>query len=120
MMYVYVDDLYSPVITVPINLDKTLKLDVGKAFVGITASTGDSHWQVHDVLDWQFTSLHVDQDYTPPLIINGAGDHRCVNSDACLNFVDYDHYMRKNNVWGKGFDTSEAWQTAREGFCLSC
>lgn len=49
MMCVYLDDLYSPVIVIPINLDTTLRLDNGRSYVGITAATGDNHWQAHDV-----------------------------------------------------------------------
>ena len=43
LMYVYLDNLDSPIITTPINLDKTLKLDRGRAYVGFTASTGTTH-----------------------------------------------------------------------------
>ena len=60
MLYIYIDDMYSPTITTPINLDYTLKLDNGRAYVGLTAATGESLWQAHDVLSWQFSSLYVD------------------------------------------------------------
>ncbi len=107
-------------ITTPINMESTLRLDNGRMYVGITAATGDSHWQVHDVLSWQFRSLYIDQNYIPPLIVNNMGDHRCVNMTTCVHFTDYDHYMRTNNLWGKGYDASEGWQTGKEGFCSYC
>merc|ERR1712000_240709 len=73
LIYVYMDDMYSPIITTPLNLDKTLELDEGRMYVGVTAATGESHWQAHDILGFQFTSLFVDQDYTPPQVVNGEG-----------------------------------------------
>ena len=96
LLYVYIDDMYSPTITTPINLEATLHLDDGRAFVGLTAATGDTHWQAHDILGWQFSSLYIDQVYTPPTIINGEGAHQCVNVSACVHYPDYDHYMRQN------------------------
>ena len=47
LLYIYVDDMYSPVITTPLNLDSTLHLDNGRMYVGLTAATGDSHFQVY-------------------------------------------------------------------------
>ena len=120
LLYVYVDDMYSPVITTPLNLEFTLNLDDGRAYVGLTAATGENHWQAHDILQWQFRSLYIDIPYTPPLRVNDAGDYACVNESVCLHPVDYDHYMRSNHVWGPGFDSTEGWQTGKEGFCSFC
>jgi len=120
LLYVYMDDMYSPIITTPLNLDKTLELDEGRMYVGVTAATGESHWQAHDILGFQFTSLFVDQDYTPPQVVNGEGAKDCVNETVCVNRPDYDHYMRKNNIWGKGHDSTESWQTGTEGLCSNC
>jgi hypothetical protein len=117
LLYVYVDDMYSPVITTPLNLEKTLDLDEGRMFVGLTAATGDAHWQAHDLLSWQFTSLYVDRDYYPPVEVNGEGAHDCVNASVCVNHPDLDHFMRKNSLWGKGFDSTEPWQSGEEGLC---
>jgi hypothetical protein len=100
-LYIYLDDLYSPVITTPINLAATLKLDSGRAFVGITAATGDNDWQAHDILSWQFSSLYIDELYNPPIVVNGVGDFHCVNKSVCVHEVDYDHYNRQNNVWNR-------------------
>lgn len=79
LLYVYLDDMYAPVITTPLNLAATLQLDDGRAFVGLTAATGDEYWQAHDVLGWQFDSLFEDEAYTPPVRINGQGAYQCVN-----------------------------------------
>lgn len=79
LLYVYLDDMYSPVITTPLNLGATLNLDDGRAYVGVTAATGDQYWQAHDVLSWQFDSLFEDELYTPPVRINGEGAYQCVN-----------------------------------------
>lgn len=95
----YLDDLYSPVITTPIDLASTLKLDSGRAYVGVTAATGDNDWQAHDILAWSFSSLYIDQDYNPPVRVNGIGDFQCVNLTACVHHPDYEHYTRQNNVW---------------------
>jgi hypothetical protein len=98
LLYVYIDDLYSPIITTPINLDYTLKLDNGRAYVGLTAATGTTMWQSHDILSWQFSSTYEDELYNPPTIVNGEGAHKCVNEAECVHIPDYAHYMRKNNV----------------------
>lgn len=120
LMYIYLDDMYSPVITTPINLGATLNLDNGRAWLGLTAATGDSHWQAHDIHSWQFRSLYIDENYTPPMIVDGVGAHDCVNETLCVHRVDYDHYMRKNNVWGKGQDSTQPWMTGKNGFCAFC
>ncbi len=98
LMYIYVDDLYSPIITTPINLDYTLKLDNGRSYVGLTAATGESLWQAHDILSWEFSSTYEDEEYNPPIIVNGEGAHACVNESICVHIPEYDNYMRKNNV----------------------
>jgi hypothetical protein len=117
---VYLDDLYSPIITTPLNLEKTIDLDNGRMYVGVTAATGDAHWQAHDILEWQFSSLYIDKDYYPPQVVNGEGARDCVNRSVCVNSPDYDHYMRKNNIWGKGYDSTESYQTGTEGYCSTC
>lgn len=120
LLYVYVDDMYSPIITTPLNLEKTLQLDEGRMYVGLTAATGSAHWQVHDILGFQFSSLYIDRDYTPPQVVNGEGAKDCANYTVCTNFPDFDHYMRQNNIWGKGHDSTEPYQTGEEGFCATC
>jgi hypothetical protein len=54
---VYLDDLDNPVLTVPFDLNATLRLDNGHAFVGFTASTEPGFREAHDILSWSFTPL---------------------------------------------------------------
>ena len=110
----------SPVITTPINLEATLNLDSGRMFVGVTAATGDNHWQVHDILSWSFQSLYIDRLYTPPLVVNGQGAFDCVNASVCVHPVNYDNFERTNNVWPPGADDTEPWQSGKEGYCNPC
>lgn len=84
---VFFNNQTQPSLVVPLNLDNTLQLDNGfvsnraandlaveispcnarvvccacrRAYVGFTASTGDSVWQVHDLLSWHFTQNRED------------------------------------------------------------
>ena len=98
LLYVYLDDMYSPIITTPLNLDATLTLDSGRMYVGVTAATGNYHWQVHDLLSWNFQSLFIDEAYTPPMSANGEGAYQCMNETLCNHFPDYDHYVRENMI----------------------
>ena len=85
---VYVDDLLTPVIVTPLNLAATLKLDNGRAWIGFTAATGDSTWQVHDILSWNFLSSRLDPQYVPPVVVNGHGAHECSkvnNGESCVH-----------------------------------
>lgn len=102
LLTIYMDDMYSPILTTPLNLDKTLILDDGRAYIGLTAATGDKNWQNHDILGWQFSSLYIDDNYVAPTIVNGEGAYSCVNETVCVHQVDYDHYHRKNNVFDDG------------------
>lgn len=120
MLYVFLDDMFSPIITIPMNLGATLELDNGRAIIGMTAATGDEYWQAHDILSWKFSSLFIDETYNPPVTGNGEGAHACINDTVCVHRVDYDHYTRTNNWWGTGTDSTEGWQTGHEGYCGSC
>ena len=51
---VHVDDLSTPILTVPLDLESTLDLDAGRAFVGFTAGTG-ADAQAHDILSFSFS-----------------------------------------------------------------
>ena len=53
---IFLDDLVTPALTVPIDLGHTLDLDGGRAWVGFTAATGGG-WQNHDILNWQFDAV---------------------------------------------------------------
>jgi len=50
---VFVDDLYVPKLSIPIDLGKAIHAPDGRAFVGFTSSTAN-YFQVHDVLQWYF------------------------------------------------------------------
>lgn len=56
VLKVWIDDMSQPVLTVPMNLAAFLDLEGGTAWVGFTASTGESH-QNHEVLSWLFLEL---------------------------------------------------------------
>ena len=53
---VYLDDLSNPVITASIDLNETLSLDAGGAWIGFTATTGGGY-QNHDILNWTYNVL---------------------------------------------------------------
>ena len=94
VLYVFIDDLSSPVLSTPISLSDTLQLDDGRAFAGFTASTGENMWQVHDILDWQFRSLTLDKIYFEPTLVNGEGAFECMVGGSCIHFPDAAHYIR--------------------------
>ncbi len=52
-MTIFFDDLDTPVLVVPVNLNTILRLSNGHAWVGFTASTGGG-FENHDILSWQF------------------------------------------------------------------
>ena len=41
-----------PTLAIPINLHRLLRAPTGAAWVGLTAATGSTAWQKHDVLSW--------------------------------------------------------------------
>ncbi|MCT7991018.1 SBBP repeat-containing protein [Laspinema olomoucense] len=54
-LQIFMDDLSTPVLTVPVDLGTTLDLDSGKAWVGFTAATAGT-WENHDILNWTFSN----------------------------------------------------------------
>jgi hypothetical protein len=50
---IFLDDMTNPVLTVPVDLETTLRLDNGTAWVGFTATTGRRS-QTHDILSFSF------------------------------------------------------------------
>jgi hypothetical protein len=60
---IFLDDLTKPVLTVPVDLETTLSLDNGLAWVGFTAATGGRS-QAHDILSFSFVGT-VDIDIIP-------------------------------------------------------
>ena len=62
LLHIYCQNMNDPVLTVPLHLSKTLKLNRGRAWVGFTSATGEETFQVHDVLNFTFSSLRLDMD----------------------------------------------------------
>ncbi|MCB0211917.1 MAG: hypothetical protein KDJ52_21430 [Anaerolineae bacterium] len=58
---IFMDNLATPVLTVPVDLATNLNLDNGQAWVGFTASTGAA-WENHDILNWTFNGAKVGND----------------------------------------------------------
>ncbi|HIK10929.1 MAG TPA: SBBP repeat-containing protein [Oscillatoriaceae cyanobacterium M33_DOE_052] len=54
-LQIFMDDLSTPVLTVPVDLGNTLNLDNGKAWVGFTAAASAA-WENHDILNWTFSN----------------------------------------------------------------
>ncbi len=82
---IYVDDKFTPLFVIPLNLEDTLALDNGRAFIGFTAATGNETWQVHDILNWKFTSTREEAKVYAPPIVNGVGSHECSGFDQCTH-----------------------------------
>ena len=80
---IYLDDLSTPSLSVPIELGSTLDLDLGRAFVGFTAATGGG-WNNHDILDWTFTNT-VDTSSTVAI-----SDTEVVEGDSGNAFAQFD------------------------------
>lgn len=89
LLYVYVDEMIEPRLVLPLNLEATLKLDQGRAWVGFTAATGDETWQSHDLISWVFSATRENIPYTPPPIVNGEGAFECspgsLDSGVCIH-----------------------------------
>jgi hypothetical protein len=52
---VFVDDMTTPLLSVPLSAASFLRNDSSKAYFGFTASTG-AVWQAVDLLSWNLTS----------------------------------------------------------------
>ena len=53
-LYVYMDDVSTPILAVQLFLDEVMELDEGKAWVGFTSATW-SAYENHDILNWAFS-----------------------------------------------------------------
>lgn len=51
---VYFDNMEEPTLTVAVDLESTLRLDDGHAWVGFTASNEPGFHQAHDIINWFF------------------------------------------------------------------
>ena len=88
---VFLDDVTKPLLVLPLNLGALIDTTAtdGRAWVGFTAATGDSHWQAHDITQWEFASTRIDlfddQRAGSPLV-NGVGAHACTpGAPGCLH-----------------------------------
>lgn len=53
LLKIFLDDMTTPVLELPITLSEYMQFVDGKAFVGFTAATGvDWGWASHDILNW--------------------------------------------------------------------
>jgi len=80
---IYVDDMFTPLFVIPLNLADTIALDNGRAYIGFTAATGNETWQVHDILNWEFTATREEARVYAPPIINDIGGHACSQPGKC-------------------------------------
>jgi hypothetical protein len=54
---IYLEDLLTPLLTVPVNLSQKLALaDDAFAYIGFTSSTGGA-WENHDIVRWSFSDV---------------------------------------------------------------
>ena len=74
-LYVYVDDMANPVLTTKVDIEKTLDLKDGLAWVGFTAATGNAY-QNSDISRWTFGPIE------PIVIIPGLGTSSLYQSDS--------------------------------------
>tara|TARA_B110000208_G_C11744366_1_gene421152 strand:- start:681 stop:1100 length:420 start_codon:yes stop_codon:yes gene_type:complete len=77
---IFLDDMTAPLLILPLNLGALLdtKATDGRAWVGFTAATGDSHWQAHDIMEWEFASTRIDlfnAQRAGPALVGGVGAH---------------------------------------------
>lgn len=56
VMDIFVDDMAMPVLVVPVDLDATLAMSSGQAWIGFTASTWNG-WANHDILSISFLTI---------------------------------------------------------------
>ncbi|KAG7378499.1 hypothetical protein PHYPSEUDO_009975 [Phytophthora pseudosyringae] len=67
LLAIYLDDMNSPALTVPLRIENTVELYHGRAWVGFTGATGANAWQTLDILSWDFDSLRHNIVTTPHL-----------------------------------------------------
>jgi hypothetical protein len=88
---IFLNDLTSPVLTVPVDLGTTLSLDNGRAWIGFTAATGGRS-QAHDILSFSLVETSADIDIIPgsdPNSINCENERRTIRV-AILSTEDFD------------------------------
>lgn len=88
-LVVFVDDMSTPLLALPINLSLLLDLPDDKAFVGFTSSTG-RFFEKHDILSWQWC----DQQPCPEVDI----EHIDFNQKSQLSSTNF-----RSNIPGPGY-----------------
>ena len=70
-LLVFLDDLSSPVLAVPVDFTSLLQLTDGTAWVGFTSATGAAY-ENHDILNWSFTtgSVLTKPDLTASMVVS--------------------------------------------------
>jgi len=56
LLSVYVDDMETPLLTVPLSMETILRTNRSTAWVGFTSGTGEA-WQIVDLVAWNFTTF---------------------------------------------------------------
>ncbi|KAF1333679.1 Lectin domain-containing protein, partial [Globisporangium splendens] len=64
VLSVFVDNMETAILSVPLRIDDTIELEHGRAWVGFTTATGETAWQTQDILSWNFESLRRDIVFT--------------------------------------------------------
>jgi hypothetical protein len=64
-LIVFIDDYPDPVLSTPIDLDDTLDLTDGAAFVGFTAGTDPGFYSDHRIIGWAFNAPCLTDDCVP-------------------------------------------------------
>ncbi|ETI56626.1 hypothetical protein L917_00803 [Phytophthora nicotianae] len=81
LLTIYLDDMNSPVLTVPLRIENTLELFHGRAWVGFTGATGANAWQTLDILSWSLDSLRHNIVSTPQLEDGSQPDTKFFSTD---------------------------------------
>ena len=109
---VWVDDMDTAVINMPLSLKYALKLTDGAAMVGFTAATG-SMWQNHDLIDWSFVqySPNPDSDCPPQLEARST----CLAEKRWSTFAGAE--LSGTPFFEPG---GEPWSPSRGSVCTTC
>jgi hypothetical protein len=90
-LYVFLDNLGAPILTINVNLSTLLTLNNGDAWVGFTGGSG-AQTENHDVLSWTFTPATTQTSITQTLTTGGG--------TATTNYVfgSYNHKLQYTNA----------------------
>ena len=80
---VFVDDMNTPQLSVPLDLASTMELNRGQAWVGFTAASLSTKGQNHDVLSWSYESP---ADATAVITVGDSGQRESVSGQTMMEF----------------------------------